>query len=104
VDFKPDTVTTYADVQIVDENNSSVSWAGQWRRSAGVDDIVMNDHYVRGYSSERRHNTMAHELGHALGLGDHTDGAWRGTLMYGYTGLIQAPQAHDKADYQDLWG
>lgn len=46
----------------------------------------------------------AHELGHALRLGDHCGSSWRSILMYGDGATtVRYAQAHDRSDYWSHW-
>ncbi|MFC8732945.1 snapalysin family zinc-dependent metalloprotease [Luteimicrobium sp. NPDC057192] len=105
VDFKPDGALTNADLQVQDRYEDGADWDGLYKNDAGADEIYFNSAYFDGYTYDQRKAVATHELGHALGLADHTSTSWH-AIMYdhatatGYT----TPQAHDKSDYASLWG
>ncbi len=105
IEILPDSAFTIADIDVFDVNDSSVSWAGARTVRTGTDWIRINSYYVAGYTTFKKRGVMAHEFGHALGLGDHTsgDGAGSNILMYNCCLTVNTPQAHDEDDYDDLW-
>lgn len=112
VSIVKDTAGTITDLQIGDflDTQPGAPW-GYWQPRPGADAMQLNTWSARmettdGGSTKRR-RTMTHEMGHALGIGDHTSSPYSTTLMYGYmtsNGVPSYPAAHDGDDYRSLWG
>ncbi len=47
-------------------------------------------------------NTITHELGHPIGLGDHPS-QYANILMYEAANGVQRPTRHDRSDYRGVW-
>lgn len=105
IEILPDSAFTIADVEVFDINDGNISWAGAWSPRTGSDWIRINTYHVGVATTFEKRGVMAHEFGHALGLGDHTsgDGAGSNILMYETCCQVNTPQAHDEDDYDDLW-
>ena len=102
IDILPDTIWSVNDLTFTDVNRSDVVWAGQYYYYPYLADAIqVNNYYLDGYSSDQRTMVFAHELGHALGIGDHTSSS--DILMYYSVTSITTPQSHDIADYNALW-
>lgn len=104
INIAPDTIYTISDLDWQDVNRSDVAWNGAYSPS-GV--IYLNSHFLAAYTEFQRSAIATHELGHALGLGDHSlsDYASQKIIMY-YCSLcsgVNTPQSHDKSDYNSLW-
>ncbi len=67
---------------------------------ASTSSIELNSYFLGTYSSSSIQDTIAHELGHALGL-DHS---WYGNLMNYYVTSQTSTGPQDKNDYHYLWG
>lgn len=104
VNIAPDAWNTITDLEWRDANRTDVTWDGRWTPRTGADRIHLNVAFLKGYSKAKRRGVATHELGHALGINDHST---RGIIMCGNTqgrGSVTTPQAHDKTDYHSLWG
>jgi len=101
INILPDTAWSIADVDFTDVNRSDVTWAGMTYLSYGS--IQVNNFYLDQYGSNTRTNVFAHEIGHGLGIGDHTSSTYQGCLMYWRVQSVTTPQSHDIADYNALW-
>lgn len=98
INILPDTVWSVTDILFTDVNRSDVTWAGKYYYSSGA--IQVNNYYLDQYNNDDRTNVFAHEIGHALGIGDHTNTI---CLMFESVTGITTPQSHDIADYNALW-
>jgi len=113
IDILPDDAGHICDLEIRDVNSPSYTWQGHWRTRVGADELRMNTYRLNlvtpsSERSETIRKVMAHEFGHALGLGQHEDISWHYTsLMFHQTcndcNHIQSPLAHDRTDYYTLW-
>ena len=103
IDILPDTIWSITDVTIWDRYDPDVDWAGIFSWISVPDGILINNYWLDQYSSDQRTDVFAHELGHALGLGDHESSTYNQTLMYFEVNGITTPQSHDIADYNSLW-
>jgi len=104
VSIVPDDFWHIEDPTFYDAYNPNMLIAGQWIHiGLGSDTITVNNYWLDMYSPADRTCVFAHELGHALGIGDHESGNYANTLMYYRVSGITAPQAHDQADYFALW-
>ncbi len=113
IDILPDDASHVCDLEVDDVNQPSNPAFGWWQARTGADVIRMNSATLDPLSpdSERTatiRRVMAHEFGHALGIGEHLDSKWHySALMYQYTcnscNYIQSPLAHDRTDYYALW-
>jgi hypothetical protein len=62
--------------------------------------IHIDEGKMRAKNKSQRRNVVAHEVGHALGIGH----SYSGQLMNDYASSIEVPQGHDRADYRERWG
>lgn len=74
--IRKDTLTTLQDVTIADINYPT-EFVGMTSKNGT---ILLNDLYLKGYGTNDIRQVTAHELGHALGLGDTT---WPSDVMCG---------------------
>jgi hypothetical protein len=103
IDILPDTVWSICDLTFSDRNDSNVSWTGLYSNYGVIGaNININNYYLDGYSDAQRTNVFAHELGHALGIGDHTSSS--SYMMYDTVTSLTSLNAHDISDYRALWG
>lgn len=109
-----DTASTVTDLQVGDYSDTQpgAAWGYYQTLTPGADTIKLNTSGSRmgttaSDGDTKRRRTVTHELGHGLGIGDHPESTYSGTLMYGYmnsTGVPSSPAAHDVSDYRSLWG
>jgi hypothetical protein len=92
-----------ADLEYDDHRDPSSNLVAYYQSRAGVDLINFNRYYLDRYSARNRRHIGVHETGHALGLGDHDTGRYRGIVMYHAVNGIEAPQRHDRSDYRRRW-
>ncbi len=82
---------------------------GNWQSGEGPDSINLNVCYMEKHSKSVQRATATHEVGHALRLNHPSDKEseyWRKrSIMYFCSSCVpfSAPQAHDKADYREIW-
>lgn len=75
-----------------------------YRPFRGRDVIRFNAYNMDRFGIRNKRWAGTHELGHALGLGDHYDKSRYGRIvMFGYNNQVQTPQPHDKHDYRRRW-
>lgn len=55
---------------------------------------------ISGRTENHNKKTATHELGHALGLGDHYENIYSTIIMYGYASSETTLKAHDIEDYR----
>ncbi len=83
---------------------------GNWQSGEGPDYVNLNVCHMEKQSRSVQRASVVHELGHALKL-SHPSGVkkseyWRKrSIMYYCSSCVpfSAPQAHDKADYREIW-
>jgi hypothetical protein len=111
VAIAPDTVYSTEDLTYIDAYRSDVSWDGVYINKVFADTIQYNNYYLdmSKYTYSVIRGVQTHEIGHALGIGDHYSGIYSNTTMYGYTfdsnGNPARPDGlsdHDKSDYNAL--
>jgi predicted Zn-dependent protease len=102
VDIKPATPLTNVDLDWNDYTNSTDQLCGYTSYGATRTYIYLNTVYMEPAGDFQEKSCTAHELGHAMGIGDHGAG-WNAALMYGHVGTYNIPQAHDKDDYYTRW-
>ena len=103
VDSKGDTATTIADLEIKDVKNSTASWPGRYTNRPGrIDLIELETTYMDSTTAAKMKNVMIHEMGHALGLDDHSSASWD-AIMYETVRGWTTVHDHDEADYGKLW-
>ncbi|WP_157845238.1 MULTISPECIES: matrixin family metalloprotease [Pseudofrankia] len=103
IKFGYDDIFSITDLEIGDANRSDVSWLGRWSHNIAADKIDLNVYFLGPSVSDKSNSVLTHELGHALGINDHTQTT--GILMYQTIASppIQAPTQHDWDDYNTLW-
>ncbi|MED3553877.1 matrixin family metalloprotease [Cytobacillus praedii] len=101
VKIAPDTATTIEDLKFSDAYSSESIWA-RYTNKVGHDTIVFNDRFMSEGEAFKKRSTAAHEIGHALGIDDHSS-SYSDALMVGAGFSTDVPQAHDKEDYNDKW-
>jgi hypothetical protein len=111
VDVKPDDWTCFADLRVTDYSERDFTCGLWYGYASAIDRMYFNSYYWDGQTVEYRKECAAHEWGHAHGIGDHTSAAYEDALMdvcpvntcaSGASPMY--PQAHDKVDYNELWG
>ncbi len=104
VDFKGDSATTNADLEIKDVDRPSAAWAGRYhsRPYPKIDLLELEINYMSNTSGNNMKNVMVHEMGHALGLDDHESTSWKNIMYYAIRGWTTV-RAHDETDYKSLW-
>lgn len=103
--FAKDTASTVQDLKISDVYSKGEATYGLYVPIiGGQDKIYFNIYMMDKLPSTNQKSVVAHELGHAIGLGDHYSG-YSGALMYGYgnSNKNTKPQSHDKSDFNKLW-
>lgn len=113
IDICPDDAAHICDLEVGDYYDETDDSYGYWQPMPGADHLRMNKAVLDPITPDTERtqfirSTMAHEFGHALGIGDHYDSKWHDEILMYYTvhtdcNEIQTPQAHDRADYYDLW-
>ena len=108
VSIAPDDAFSINDMEWTDVNRCDVSWDGRWISYSFADDVIeLNACYLNGYTTFNRRTVATHELGHALGIGDHTlsDFGSSAIIMYHCSTCsgVNTPQTHDRNDYNTLW-
>lgn len=103
VDVLADDWYTDADLIFLDCDEDAVEWTGRYVPVYFLDDeIQLNKFYLEDFSVVKRKKTVSHELGHALGIGDHYDG-YSLCIMYGISSEQNSLSVHDKADYAEIY-
>lgn len=78
-------------------------WPGQWYAIGNAADLIeFNTYYMDNYTTAEKQNVVTHELGHALGIGDHYDTS--NIMMYGVVTGRTTLATHDITDYHNIWG
>jgi len=107
ISIQPDTAFTIEDLTWQDADVCSASWDGRWTQYIGADTVELNKCYLKNYTDFKRRAVATHELGHGLGLGDHTlsDYSSSSIVMYNCSTCsgVNTPQTHDQSDYNSLW-
>lgn len=65
--------------------------------------LRLNTAYMDPADDWNEKSCAAHEMGHAMGLGDHGGEYQSNALMYGHVGRFTAPMQHDKDDFYTRW-
>lgn len=89
--IRKDSWNTINDVTISDYYEVS-STAGV---TAKAGTIKFNTYQMDNYTTSKKRNVCAHELGHALGLAHNQ----KGDIMYTYVSIVTSLSANDKASY-----
>lgn len=89
--IRKDSWNTINDVTISDYYEVS-STAGV---TAKAGTIKFNTYQMDNYTTSKKRNVCAHELGHALGLAHNQ----KGDIMYAYVSIVTSLSANDKASY-----
>jgi len=104
INIAPDDAWHVEDLTFSDVNLSDVTWTGRYTHTPiGADKIEINNYYLNSDGDPERTNTFLHELGHALGIGDHDSSQYSSIAMYYVQTSITSPQSHDIVDYNNLW-
>jgi hypothetical protein len=105
-----DTANTPKDLVFRDYRECGTGVIGNWQPGDGPDFINLNTCYMEIRSKSVRRASVTHEIGHALRLahpsGQKESEYWRKrSIMYFCSSCVpfSAPQAHDKADYREIW-
>lgn len=105
VNIAPDTAWTIEDLTISDVNKPSETWTGLYTYYPLLaDTIQFNTANMDASGRTTNHNkkTATHELGHALGIGDHYESSYSSIIMYGYSSDVTSLKQHDKDDYHSI--
>lgn len=106
IDILKDDAFHISDLEIKDYSEND-GLCGKWRSNSGADDMWLNNSYFNSATTDEKAACAAHEMGHALGMGDHTDSTWNDVLMDSCPvckdPMVKNPQTHDKGDYNQLW-
>ena len=106
-----DTADTPTDLVFRDYRDCGSGVVGTWQPTeVGPDFINLNVCYMEKLGNSGQRASVSHELGHALRLA-HPSGTkqseyWRKrSIMYYCSSCVpfSTPQAHDKADYREIW-
>jgi hypothetical protein len=105
-----DSANTPKDLVFRDYRDCGSGILGNWEPRDGPDSINLNVCYMEKHGKSTKRATATHEVGHALRLA-HPSGAkqseyWRKrSIMCQCSSCVpfSAPQAHDKADYREIW-
>ena len=105
-----DSANTPTDLMFRDYRDCGSGVIGNWQSVEGPDYINLNTCYMEKQSKPVQRASVVHELGHSLRL-SHPSGSkqseyWRKrSVMYFCASCVpfSAPQAHDKADYREIW-
>jgi len=107
INVLPDSAFTIEDLTWQDADVCSASWDGRWTLRTGADLVELNKCKLKDYTDFKRRAVATHELGHGMGLGDHTlsDFSSSAILMYYCSTCsgVNTPQSHDQSDYDSLW-
>lgn len=107
IDILPDSASTIEDLTYSMGAYGDTGFDGQWTPRVGADSISINLSYTKNYAAYQIKGLIAHETGHALGIGDHTSASWGHIIMADSTqqrSTSTVPKAHDIVDYEALWG
>ncbi|GLX95269.1 hypothetical protein Hesp01_32190 [Herbidospora sp. NBRC 101105] len=99
INIAQDNSSTVEDLEWIDYSSNDGINAYYDHDFPDADEIYLNTYYMDGFTATGLRNTMAHELGHALGLAH----SYSGQLMYDYSSSITTPQSQDISDYDYLW-
>lgn len=103
VNIAPDTIFTIEDLDVADVDEPDELWTAVWIHSVGDDDIHFNVPVMDQLTSDHNKKTAMHELGHALGIGDHEESSYSGIIMYGFSSTVTSLASHDIADYNSIY-
>ncbi|MWC27123.1 hypothetical protein [Paenibacillus sp. MMS18-CY102] len=101
----PDTVWSIEDLTISDiSEESDEPFTAQYINSIGADELEFNTFYMDASYRTAAHNqnTAMHELGHALGIGDHEGAAYNTNIMYYAATSETTIKNHEKDDYNNI--
>ncbi len=105
-----DTANTPTDLAFRDYRDCGTGTIGYWEPRDGTDFVNFNVCYMEKLSGAHKRSSATHELGHALRLahpsGNRQSEYWRKrSIMYYCSSCVSfsTPQAHDKADYREIW-
>lgn len=92
--IRADSALVVEDVYVSDVNSAN-GWAGMTYQSGKIE---LNTYYMANYSTSRKTNVAAHELGHALGLAHSTSTDLMDASITSHTST-QALSQNDKDSY-----
>ena len=104
-----DSANTPKDLVFRDYRECGSEIIGDWQSGEGPDSINLNVCYMEKHDKSAKRASVAHEIGHTLSLNHPSDKEseyWRKrSIMYFCSSCVpfSAPQAHDKADYREIW-
>ena len=102
INIAPDTLWTYQDLSVGDfyYDDYPMIYGIYDYDSVGSDELWLNEYVLSGQNSSYQQNTATHELGHALGLDDHSIFE---NVMYEYQTSRTSLGSQDISDYNYLW-
>lgn len=106
INIAPDAAFNNTDLIVGDNDRCEAVWAARYTPQGGSgspDYIHANVCFFKDFSLKKKRYAFMHEIGHALGLGDHESYGYYNILMY-YTFndvVLERPSQHDVDDYRE---